>query len=445
MNKEFVRVIKVRDLLRNILNYKKKIIILMVVGAIIGGGYAFASKKVYSDPSQAEQAELVAAKSTLNSTQRKNTEETADSYLKLENQRSEIQKYIDQSVYLNLNESTSASNVLVFNISGTKKAQSIISAIDAMLVDNSLCASINKALKTNYSNAVIYQLVRLNYNNDNDTNISVDVEKSSDNGKTFEIDIYAENQNQLSQISTLVKAKVNSIMSQIKKNYGSFTGQFVGSSLTSVSADQISNDKLNYVNKISTITSTMTSLMNNLGSNERTYFDVLVKQESKKSSNKKVFDAKALVKYIILFALLFAVLVIFYALYKYLTSRELRDANELERAFNLPLLSSVNDIDNLDLTKAELDYSLKRKDEHIAIVSSNKNEIVSKVEKVLAKDFTVLPAKPAHAEDFTKLSSINAIVLLEQVYSSDLDAINELIKYYSQRGIQVIGAIVINK
>lgn len=314
-----------------------------------------------------------------------------------------------------------------------------------MLVDNSLCASINKALKTNYSNAVIYQLVRLNYNNDNDTNISVDVEKSSDNGKTFEIDIYAENQNQLSQISTLVKAKVNSIMSQIKKNYGSFTGQFVGSSLTSVSADQISNDKLNYVNKISTITSTMTSLMNNLGSNERTYFDVLVKQESKKSSNKKVFDAKALVKYIILFALLFAVLVIFYALYKYLTSRELRDANELERAFNLPLLSSVNDIDNLDLTKAELDYSLKRKDEHIAIVSSNKNEIVSKVEKVLAKDFTVLPAKPAHAEDFTKLSSINAIVLLEQVYSSDLDAINELIKYYSQRGIQVIGAIVINK
>lgn len=446
MKKEFVRPIKMKDLWKYICSFKRKILIFFIIGVILGGTYAFVGKKAYIDPNASSQAELAAAKGTLNTTQIQNTEATADSYTKLENQRKEIQKYIDQSIYLNLDESTSTSNTLVYTISETKKTTAVIRAIDAMLVNDSFCTSINRTLKTNYSKASLYQLVRLNYDNSNDANISIDLEKSTDS-KTYEISVYAANPNQINQISNIVKARVTKICNQLKNSYGLFKNQYVGSSIAAVNADQISNDKLNYVNKISTITSTMSSLMNNLGSNERTYFDALIKQEKNKATNsKKSFSKSIVVKYAILGAVIFSILMMCIVIYKYLSSDELRDASEMELAFDIPVVSTIHDINQLDLTIAEINYMIKQKNKKVAIITSNENnEDIKSVLKDLSKEFIVLSQLPKGKKDMETIEQIDSIVLLEKNHFSSLNDIYKGVNYYKNHGIEAIGAIVIDK
>lgn len=443
MNYNYEKSFSPKDMLTYIVKQYKQILIVLIVGMLIGAGFCAATKKAYVSSTERDQLEsrIAAMRLQIGDAQADQAESAFKTYTSLMNQKNSIQKFMDDSVYLNLTENNSQKLSLVYLISNSTKANDIATSIKSLLVDESLYNACKKELNQNLSFTQFNSLVNVLVGNDLNNSSSIQVNNGEQqNAANIIIYISDQNKNQVDTIGKYVKQRFSQICNTLKKNYGNFSYSLGDKSYSKVTDSQINGDKNTYTNQLSTVTNAIGLLNNTLSADQQTYFGYLNKL-AKVKPGKKVFSVTAFVKFMVLVGAVLTVFYICILIIKYISSSKLHNAKEIENAFNLPILYD-GEFDE-SIISNELQYVKERfKDQSIALTTSNENldEL-----KRLAKDnnITVFAHKPMKKEEFSQLLSVDRVILLEKNESSDMKKLYDTISYYAQKGKVIEGFIVI--
>ncbi len=444
MNYNYEKSFSPKDMLTYIIKQYKQIIIVLIVGMLIGAGFCAATKKAYVSSTERDQLEsrIAAMRLQIGDAQADQAESAFNTYISLMNQKNSIQKFMDDSVYLNLTEKNSQRLSLVYLISNSNKATDIATSIKSLLVDETLYNSCKKELNQNITFTQFSSLVNVLLGNDLNTSSNIQVTSGQqENAANIVIYISDKNKSQVDIIAKYVKARFAQICNTLKKNYGAFNYSLGDKSYSKVTDSQINSDKNTYTSQLSTVTNAIGLLNNTLSADQQTYFGYLNKL-AKVKAGKKVFSVAALVKFMILVGIVLTVFYICILIIKYISSSKLHNAQEIENAFNLPILYDGT-FDESVITN-ELQYAKERfKNQTIALTTSNENlnELT-----ILAKDndnITVFAHKPMKKEEFEQLLSVDRMIFLEKNESSDMKKLYETISYYAQKGKVIEGVIVI--
>ena len=128
MNKKNESYIDIKGILEYATCNVKKAVLVFVVGALLGMGFGFVSNRVYSLQEHLIRRLLKQLKRLLVIRGVSEINDVYSSYKSLVKQRDYLIKYLNNSIYLNLNTNTAKSNTIVYSIEGNHRMNALVAA-----------------------------------------------------------------------------------------------------------------------------------------------------------------------------------------------------------------------------------------------------------------------------------------------------------------------------
>lgn len=423
----------------------KRMIILVIIGVLMGGGISFVAGNSLQPESKSEQ-EINKVKETLSVARQNEVEKAYSSYKSLNKQKNDIRDYLANSIFLNLNESKAKMNSVVFSINGSAKAKAITVSYQKLLKNDKLYQQINKALKINVKSSYLSELVYIYDGNENKSTVNIQNNEHSD---SFVINIYGNSNKECELIYNCVANRVNVLTDELKKSFGNFELHRSNETYEPINPSEINSARSNYNQQLSDIDSVILNMRNNLNQDQQTYFDALV--DNSIMNVKRGIGSK--LKWMFVFAIggglgLF-VLYLFYLIFVYISDGKIHTVNEFSESFGINIISDIDKRNEFDWNIAveEICFIFKKqKIEKIGLVSTTQEEVITKLCDSLNEEnisCVKLSSTPKDKKDFEKLLTTKDIIIVEKLFESNFDEIAKILKYYELKGINVIGSILI--
>ena len=295
-----------------------------------------------------------------------------------------------------------------------------------------------------------------------------------------EIVIYGNNDKDLTRIAEIVKDTISEAKGEVEALYGAHTVKLASENKMNTVNIDIYDAQQATAGRAKTIDSEIAALKEPLSEEELSYLEneILATEDEKAEAQAKAPESKLDIKMVVIGALLgiFAV-VVFYAI-KYMFSKKLRNAMELQTVFNVPILTSIEKQDeNAKLTKFDRKMNHKAIDtgktfddiskmvdvvatqikivadkneyKKIAIITNGLDSyyegIIDTLIKETSKNIEVVNVKDilVDTKELLSMSNASAAVLVEQLSVSKYDDIQERMKLCKEYNIDIIGSIVL--
>lgn len=426
----------------------RQMLIVLLVGLVLGGVFSVVSgaakRKAANAATQKAVTETKGALGTVEATQVENIFST---YKALTNQFNSVKDYTNNSVKLNLDPKTSVGEEVVYLVNKNKKISAVSTAISALVVDDDLCNQINAKLSTKLDSSFIKELISVTIDNSNDDKQMTGSTDDQEFARSLIINIYAQNDEQRKVFTSCVKAKVASVAKNLQKTYGTFDCKLAADTQSKITEADLNKLKSDASTNLSSITSAITSLTSTLSVNQKTYFDALVTADQTTATvAPSGYRVTVIGTYAIGFAILFLILYLGVFTLRYLLSKKIHYGKELEQMFGAKLLADIQDEDSLQIAIQELNYLVNNTREQYALVSTTSSEKINELIKKLADatQLDILPARPQSNKDYEKMSKVQKLVIVEENEISSIDEIENCVKYYNDKFIEIAAAITTN-
>lgn len=440
MDKENMR-IDFKDLLRSIAKHFKKIICILIIGFVIGGGLCFGlgRNKVSVTPTNAElTAEANNYKNELTDQQASDIYDNYQTYSRLKSLKQQIMALSNNSAsFLNNLQSSGKQMTNVYSVSANDKASSIIYAYQSLIMNDNVYDSIRKVMGQTYTNDMIDQFVIIESSLDSDDN-SVSVNVNANNSESLKITTLGENENKCKQIMTIVQKRINALRNSMAKKYGSFQLISAGSNTTSINRDNIVKIKQSYTKQIDSLSASMKSITDSItDADQLNYFNALLKISN---NNKAVYVTSK--KNIVLFTagggFGLAILYVIILIAAYLCSSKLHTSDNFKQLFHVDILADP-DHANKQIIDQELQLFSENHEGRTLLVSTDQ----SLIDDLKVSDhFVTMSGIPDSAEDYKKIQECRQLILFEKINSSKLNEIADVISYYKDHHIKAQGAVI---
>ena len=489
--------ISIKDMIyRVLLKWKAMLCVALILAILCGFGMNTLQSVISGDepetPSLTKSEQLEkSVKSTASalSTQIKyETEIAFESYKKYVAQASEIQSYLNNSVKMNLDSSSTPTVVLQYLVDTHYEAVyptveykdftgDIISAYSSRILNTDTTTKIRDELGVDTDLAYIQELVTVSTGNSDDADTDTSDETAVD---TMKITIYAPDEDTAKSISSTIKNEVKDQTDDIQKIFGSFDLTLVSEQYSETVSSDILTIKQGYVSNLNTIFTAINSLSKNMTTAQAAYYNALVAQYMYDGSDDETTDTEVVdvagisfefsALYFVVGLLAGIVIVALIEVLKYIYTASLKRAEDMDYTFGVNVFGVQTD------EKKGLDKLLEKlfgsrvlrysNDERFSMLSAGisinakKNE-VKKLYITGSVSDTVLIEKLAEslksqldevsfgrsvivdAESLEKLTSSDAVVLVEKVTDSRLEEIKQEIDICDSNGVKVLGSVVI--
>ncbi len=486
--------ISIKDMVYRVLRKWRIMLVLALVLAIVCGFGSSVMGKFSSDSEADSTAGMTkseklekSVKSTasgLSEQIKYETDLAFESYKEYVVQASEIQRYLSNSVKMEVDSSSAPTYTLQYVIDTHYSAVyptvdykdftgDIIAAYGSRLINNDTTSKIRDEIGWDTDLAYIEELISVNESSDS-YNVAVD---------TMTITIYAPDEDTAKNIGKIIKDEVSSQKSELEKLFGSFDISLVTDKYSETVADDILSVKQGYVSNLNTIFTAMNNLSKNMTTAQTAYYNALVAQymydgsdddivstavdtsETSTESTKISLDTKNCVVGI----LVGIIIVVLIEVLKYIYTAQIKRAEDmdytfgvkvfgvqspekkgldklLEKAFCTRALSYSNE-ERLSMISAGIAISAEKNDiKDLYITGSVSDDALAKKLAESLKDKlesvtfgrSVL-VDPASLE---KMSKCDAVVLIERTHDSRCDEIKNELDICKTSGVKVLGAVV---
>lgn len=448
------RTIDISGYLKRLKNNFKIIVIIILAGVVVGSVFSVVSGNAITSEEktyQKNQEKLKNAEAALTNNDIKDVNASFQSYQSLDKQKKTLQKFVKNSIYLNLDDSTAKAEKIVYTITNNNKSNSILNSYIELINDDDLYADINKRLNKDISSANLAQLIDIEKGDTSSNKSSVNVITDEATSGTLTITVYGQNQTQCDAISTAIKSKVSEVTSNLKNTYGNFVLDLTGETSIPVLSNEINESKQNYNTQLYSIMNSMNSLISSLSDNEKTYFNALkqISGVTVKKSKAKWSYSKIIV-YAFLMAFLFILCYIILTALRYISDGKVHTSKEFKSLFNTNIIYQLNSDSKQDLVALsnELSYIGKEVENgKVGIVSSLGENYVAKfidqLDQSTLTQYVVLSQRPVNRADFENIESVNRIIYVEGIENSLADDVVNTVDYYSMKNKKSLGMILL--
>jgi hypothetical protein len=487
--------ISIKDMIyRVLLKWKAMLCVALILAILCGFGMNTLQSVISGDepetPSLTKSEQLEkSVKSTASalSTQIKyETEIAFESYKKYVAQASEIQSYLNNSVKMNLDSSSTPTVVLQYLVNTHYEAVyptveykdftgDIISAYSSRILNTDTTTKIRDELGIDTDLAYIQELVTVSTGNSDDSETSDETAVD-----TMKITIYAPDEDTAKSISSTIKNEVKNQTDDIQKIFGSFDLTLVSEQYSETVSNDILSTKQGYVSNLNTIFTAINSLSKNMTTAQAAYYNALVAQYMYDGSDDETTDTEVVdvvgisfefsALYFIVGLLAGIVIVVLIEVLKYIYTASLKRAEDMDYTFGVNVFGVQTD------EKKGLDKLLEKlfgsrvlrysNDERFSMltagisINAKKNEVeklyitgsvsdTALIEKLAESlksqlgDVSFGRSVIVDAESLEKLTSSDAVVLVEKVTDSRLEEIKQEIDICDSNGVKVLGSVVI--
>lgn len=456
MNKKNESFIDIKGILQYTTCNVKKAVLVFVVGALLGMGFGFVSNRVYSLQGASDQKAIETAKEALSDSRVSEINDVYSSYKSLVKQRDYLIKYLNNSIYLNLNTNTAKSNTIVYSIEGNHRMNALVAAYINGLKNDDLINAMKKVFNKKIDPAFLSELVSVSSGENissNNTNVYLDTKSSS---KSIVITVYANNADQCKKISSCVKQEFNNYTTKLKKTFGDFSIKTSQDTLKPVSASEIQTARSTYNDKISSISTAIPTISYYLNDDQKTYLSALIDSNARVNENKETKTVKVLNhSKVTLFAIIGGILlfIIYFIIetIKYVLGHKLHTEREFTNYFGINIIETAqcNNSTDFNVAVEEVLYLSKKDKSKIGLLSSIDhygyiNDLYKSIKEKTA-NCEVVSTSPTTKEEFDQLLEIDSVILFEELGTSNIEDIKKTLRYYELKGINVLGAVLLKK
>lgn len=457
------------DLIKTLIHKMKIIIVIAIIGALLGGGGAFATGRTQVTTSAGSDGSLEEAKAKLDQGQIEKVQDAVKSYDDLRKKRKDLLALMDNSQYLNLDVNKADGVRNIYLISKKNQTSAILKAMISLTKNDELRQEINEKLDQNLTKYDFDHMIQI-YDGEtlktaNNREMTVVGEDNNDVTRLLVVDVYSSDENSEKIMVEAVKDRLNAVINQISASEGDYKANLIGRNTINLNADDVIDLKLDYTNQLNAIASTINQTTGYFNDEEKAYFNALVTEQTttiaknKNDSNAKVttvFSKKQFLKYAILGFVGFGILAVLGLFMQYILDKSVHTVEEIKSVFRLDILCRIpvnkkgeSNEQSIKVASEELQYlTEKYSGEKIGILTSSETIADNGIlEKIISNDLrnkvVPLKARPETDNDFTKLSEIKRVVLVEGPKVSKYDDLEETLNYYFKKQIEIEGAIVL--
>lgn len=420
------------------------------------------------------------------------TELAFESYKEYVVQASEIQRYLSNSVKMEIDSSSAPTYTLNYVIDTHYNAvyptieykdftSDIISAYGSRLINNDTTSKIRDEIGWDTDLAYIQELITTNFSSSQDQDSSLNSAVD-----TMTVTIYAPDEETARNIGKIIKDEIPSQKSEMEKIFGSFDITLVSEQYSETVANDILSAKQGYVSNLNTIFTAINNLSKNMTTAQTAYYNALVAQymydgsdddivtavpdtsdtaEESSSSIKISLDKKNAAVGI----LAGIIIVVLIEVLKYIYIARIKRAEDmdytfgvkvfgvqspekkgidraLEKAFASRLLSYSND-ERLSMINAGIAISAEKNDiKSLYITGSVSDDALAEkiAEGLKGKVSSVEFGRSVlvDPESLEKMSKCDAVVLIERTHDSRCDEIKNELDICKTSGVKVLGSVV---
>ncbi len=493
--------ISIKDMVYQVLRKWRIMLVMVLVLAVVCGFGTSVMSALSSDStddadsnltkSQKLEKSVKSTSSGLSEQIKYETELAFESYKEYVVQASEIQRYLSNSVKMEIDSSSAPTYTLNYVIDTHYNAVyptieykdftgDIIAAYGSRLINNDTTSKIRDEIGWETDLAYIQELISTNSTNstsDLSLNSAVD---------TMTVTIYAPDEESARNIGKIIKDEIFSQKSEMETIFGSFDITLVSEQYSETVADDILSAKQGYVSNLNTIFTAINNLSKNMTTAQTSYYNALVAQymydgsddeivtpvpdtgsaSEESISNVKIsLDKKSAAVGILAGIIIVALIEVL----KYIYTAQIKRAEDMDYTFGVKVFG-VQSLEKKGLDKLlekafctrALGYSNEERLSMISAgiaISAEKNDIKSLYitgsvsDDALAKKVAEgLKGKLSSVEfgrsilvdpeSLEKMSKCDAVVLIERTHDSRCDEIKNELDICKTSGVKVLGSVV---
>lgn len=490
--------ISIKDMVYQVLRKWRIMLVMVLVLAVVCGFGTSLMSALSSDStddadsnltkSQKLEKSVKSTSSGLGEQIKYETELAFESYKEYVVQASEIQRYLSNSVKMEIDSSSAPTYTLNYVIDTHYNAVyptieykdftgDIIAAYGSRLINNDTTSKIRDEIGWETDLAYIQELISTNSTSDLRLNSSVD---------TMTVTIYAPDEESARNIGKIIKDEIFSQKSEMETIFGSFDITLVSEQYSETVADDILSAKQGYVSNLNTIFTAINNLSKNMTTAQTSYYNALVAQymydgsddeivtpvpDTGSASEESVSNVKiSLDKKNAAVGILAGIIIVaLIEVLKYIYTAQIKRAEDMDYTFGVKVFG-VQSLEKKGLDKLlekafctrALGYSNEERLSMISAgiaISAEKNDIKSLYitgsvsDDALAKKVAEgLKGKLSSVdfgrsilvdpESLEKMSKCDAVVLIERTHDSRCDEIKNELDICKTSGVKVLGSVV---
>lgn len=455
--------IELLDIIRKLIKQWKKILLLIVLGAIIGCALCFLSGKAVTKQahmSKQDQLEYIinTASANLTDIEIENVKSNHLIYKTLTEKRQDIQKYLEASQYFKLQSGDAISMETGYAILVDDLYDSISKNIVNMILTDDLFVQINTELENPILDEDLGNMVTFETISPDLTNVKLNMDGSlNQKVNVIKMSTSAENKDICKVIDNAVQSRMIAIEKELGTSCSGLKIQKIYSKFTTFQLKKLIEKYTVYADTINKISSNLTAVYTSMSEPERAFYQVLNKnsemdgeiEDINAGEVKSQIEYKQIIKYVFVFMILLPMIYCCIFVCCYIFDGKLHNEKVISNQLQIPILSQIEKED-FSIALKELKYlSQKNVNSKIGIVSSSNHpymtEVLKKLEDKLRDeaDIILLKAHLENDEDFRKLDTIHSLIIVENEEKSKIKEIIETTNYYKNKQIPIEGAIMV--
>ena len=439
--------IDLKDLLKKIISNWRLIICLVLVGAILGGGYGYFSKFSVSEEEKADIADL---EETLTDKEIMEARSAASIYLDYKKIYDEVKAYQNNSVLMSIdiNLTPTARKLYLISdydeeniyISGPSVADNIIALYQSMLYEDDVAHAISSSVDSVINKEFAKELYSMEKAGMSMLVLGTNASNERDAKKIIET------------LADKLMEKSDSVKAYIPHNIVE-----VSTTYETAYNDNIRARKQELINRLDSLNKTMIAVPSALSPSQKKYYDELVGDDAvdygivRDEMNKDI-SLQEIVKYMILGGIGLAFIYAMVITLRYIMTPVLKTEDDIRTVFGLPVIGCIKTGKNEDMPL--LSYSIearskKEESDKICFIGAYEGTDAETKKLQLSqlledKELSVTLGGNVLVDAGTveKVTDSKAVVLFEKIGCSLYDDIAKEIEFCKNYGIKILGTVV---
>ncbi len=470
------RIITVADLLREIGRRIWIVIVLVVIFAILLGGY-----KYYSDRKSAQNKEASSEEVAVDTSLDKEEQAAVNNVLVAQANMDEQQNYVDNSVLMQIDPFDESTVVLQYHVDvpdgedAEMYSQDLMKSYEGYINNGALAASI---VDEGYPLEVQYLGELLSYASDFETEEDSDAAVTGvavPTSTTFDLKIIQVDEDAAEELADLIVKDLESYTKVLDDSVGEHNLVLVDRSYSRVVDNSLRTYKYDRINSISTMEERIEELETDLSSTQLEYLQQREDQkESAAADNAEETGASAASsvhisgRYIVLGAVIGLILALLYIILAYVLRGRINTANDIRYLYNLRVLGElrtasgedgkalrkrhirISPQQQIDLAVANLKDACQEKGiQNLLFSGSGRLEQDRKLADQLGEALRGYGIKTEYVADLAYsvdaidlMTDHKAVVLLEKIRHSDYMTMEAEIRTCMEHEAEIIGVVV---
>lgn len=350
------KTLRIGDLVCYLLRHWRSLVVMIVLGAVVGGGLYAVKKASFERDSAASTEEQNWVENYQVS-----PELRAKMDLAWENRQAYQRQlsYNQNSLLMQMDPENVYTGKLKYYVAAGSNTRLIAEEFNSLLNDGSLADELNEAAGAGSEAKYIRELINCDVNADNDSavNITATVDGAAPSTKNVVV-TYTVNYSKKSGCQNMldvIRDKAEALNTGLQKEYGGFTCTSLGDSVVlGVNSDYLSKKKTN-IDYLQSYSNNYTSLENGFSGQDLEYYQITYLDKAEEEVLPAVFGGNK-IKYLILGVFLLCCCWGVVLVLRYLLDGCVRDAEELKNCYPQPVLGRLK----LSASKKGLDGAVEK-------------------------------------------------------------------------------------